>query len=220
MRYFYDAKLVPIGQPVNIPDEQGRPGLYTFTETSFAIERTRPGNVAVCLKHETSKRIGKLATLIPHRGWWICDFMLDPALRSELKVGQPVSVGLSILSVGSGVPILSEVSIVPRGAVDGACITRRHELKSVPIPPADKPSTAAAAAPPRVAARPVEIIHRGGSNSEDPFMVELHRRMDWAESRTCRPADMEVVLAGMRREIDGPTIAEVYAETIGRRVAA
>jgi hypothetical protein len=51
-------------------------------------------------------------------------------------------VGLSILSVGSGDPILSEVSVVPSSAVDGACITSRLELKPVPIPTAARTTTA------------------------------------------------------------------------------
>jgi hypothetical protein len=215
MRYLYDAKLVPIGQPVNLHDEHGRPDFYTFDEKSFEIERTRPSNVNVCLKHDRSKRIGKLTNLIPFRGWWICDFTIDPALRSELRVGQPVSVGLVSLSVGSGVPILSEVSIVRKGAVEGACITSRHELK--PSTPRSKPSPAARK--PTPAAGEV-ILHRTPAPVEDPFMVELQRRMDWAERRTGRPANMEDVLNGMRRELHGPSLDEVYAAHRAQRAAA
>ena len=41
--------------------------------------------------------------------------------------------------------------------------------------------------------------------------------MDWLEANTGRPPDMEAVLRGLRREIEGPTLDELYAETIGRR---
>jgi hypothetical protein len=49
-------------------------------------------------------------------------------------------------------------------------------------------------------------------------MAEVERRMEWAERRPGPIADMYVVIKGMRREIDGPTIDAFYAETLGRRV--
>jgi hypothetical protein len=76
--------------------------------------------------------------------------------------------------------------------------------------------------PARVSDRPVagEVIYREPAIIEDPYMLEVRRRMDWAERRSGRPADMEAILAHMGREEQGPTIDELYAEMVGRRVAA
>jgi hypothetical protein len=63
----------------------------------------------------------------------VADFTLDPELTVALHVGQPVSVGLSLFHSGSR--YLSEVSIVQRGAVEGAKVTRRFELKAAAAPP-------------------------------------------------------------------------------------
>jgi hypothetical protein len=48
-------------------------------------------------------------------------------------------------------------------------------------------------------------------------MKEFERRMDWIEATTGRPAEPGDVLRGLRRELDGPTLDELYAETIVRR---
>ena len=142
----------------------------------------------------------------------------------------PVSVGLDVLTVGSGSPMLSEVSIVRRGAVEGACIMSRYELKCDPV----KPKSAAPPARSKTAVPTagevfygsgrfgVGVIKRSGDH-DTAWMQELERRMDWLERRTGRQADMEIVLRDMQREVNGPTIDELYAETIGRgvrRVAA
>jgi hypothetical protein len=121
--------------------------------------------------------------------------MLDPALGSELRVGQPVSVGLVSLSVGSGVPILSEVSIVTKGAVDGACITRRHELKPVPSQRTEQPKPRAIAAP--VPAN--TVVYRTRKPQVDHH-AELQRRIDFAEANG-HHVDVEMIIVNMQAEL-------------------
>ena len=132
-KYLYSARILPICRPVVIPDVKGggrEP--QTFTEDSLRIERESRNPGKVLLDHDVLKRIGEVQTLWRHEGWFVADFTLDPELTAELHVGQPVSVGLSLFHSGSR--YLSEVSIVRRGAVDGAEITRRVELKAAPPP--------------------------------------------------------------------------------------
>ena len=73
--------------------------------------------------------------LYTNRDWWCCDFMLGPECPDdiEFEVGQPVSVGLSQLKIGSRGTFLREVSIVRRGAVEGA---RNHPALGDPGEPA------------------------------------------------------------------------------------
>jgi hypothetical protein len=67
--------------------------------------------------------------------------MLDRDVPNvELEVGQAVSVGLDYLKIGSGEPYLREISIVPRGAVEGAEVTRRVALEPVPVKPTSSPA--------------------------------------------------------------------------------
>jgi hypothetical protein len=74
-------------------------------------------------------------------GWWCAEFMLDRDVPNvELEVGQAVSVGLDYLKIGSGEPYLREISIVPRGAVEGAEVTRRVALEPVPVKPTSSPA--------------------------------------------------------------------------------
>jgi hypothetical protein len=139
-RYIYTAKLLPIGKPVKIPCEDGGPCVSTFNDTSFEIERTSKTKPEIWVNHDRDLRIGNVAMLYTHRDWWMCDFMPDRDCPDdiEFEVGQPVSVGLSQLKIGSRGMFLHEVSIVRRGAVEGAEITSRWEIKETPPPPATK----------------------------------------------------------------------------------
>ena len=103
-RYIYSAKLVPIGKPVNIPFENdGTLGISTFTDKSFEIERTSKTKPEIWVDHDRDLRIGKIGMLYTQREWWCCDFWLDREVPNdiEFEVGQPVSVGLSHLLIGS-----------------------------------------------------------------------------------------------------------------------
>ena len=97
MRYFYTARLLPIGKRVNIPDEKtGKPYFTTFNDKSFEIERTSKTKPEIWVNHNQAVRVGQVVMLYVSRaGWWECDFMLDPQLPNQLDVGQPMSVGLS-----------------------------------------------------------------------------------------------------------------------------
>jgi hypothetical protein len=140
-RYIYTAKLVPIGKPVNIPDQETRqPCISTFDDKSFEIERTSKSKPEVWVDHDRNLRVGKVGALYVQRGWHWCDFQLDRDVPDdiEFEVGQPVSVGLSQLKIGSRGTFLMEVSIVRRGAVQGAEITSRWQIPETPPPPATK----------------------------------------------------------------------------------
>ena len=139
-RYLYSARLVPIGKPVRMQFNDGSPPeLMTFTDESFEIERTSKTKPAICIDHNKDLRIGRVGLLYTDGGpssprWWCADFMLDVDVPDDVKfeVGQSVSVGLSQLKIGSRGTFLDEVSIVPRGAVEGAKITRRFALEPKP----------------------------------------------------------------------------------------
>ena len=106
------------------------------------------------------------------------------------------------------------------GAVAGAEIVERFDLG--PPKPKPNPKPAPAPAPKRVPARQV-VIHRQPSLTASRARLEdeeMRRRMDWLESTYGQPADPELVIRGMQMERHGPSPAELYAETIGRRVAA
>ena len=107
--YLYRARLVPIGQPVRIPDpDTGRTSLHQFDDKSFEIERTSKAKPGVWVNHDRALNVGKVETLAVRQGWWIADLVLDPDVDEELQVGQPVSVGLISFTRGSGDPYLRE----------------------------------------------------------------------------------------------------------------
>ena len=115
MRYFYSARLVPIGQPVRIPDEKpGRASVSEFHDKSFEIERASKTKPEVWVNHDRAVKVGKVMMLSVNRGWREADFLLDPELPNELELGQPVSVGLSYLTIGSGSRISVKSASTPK----------------------------------------------------------------------------------------------------------
>jgi hypothetical protein len=49
--------------------------------------------------------------------------------------------------------------------------------------------------------------------------AEMRRRLEWLEADTGR-YEVEAVILGMQRELHGPTIDELHAETLGRKRVA
>lgn len=127
-RWVYTARLVPLDVPVRIPTIAGTPtqALTTFDETTFALERTSPTRIPVLVNHDRTLDVGRLARCYPEDGWWHVAFALDRDIREELRVGQPVSAGITENKWGS--LFLDEVSIVPRGAVQGAQVVDRIDI--------------------------------------------------------------------------------------------
>ena len=107
------------------PPGSGQPCVSTFPDGAFELDLTSRRKPPILVMHDPSVRVGEVALLYKSRGWLCCDFMLDAELPNVLEVGQPLSVGLSQLLIGSGSPFLQEISIVPAGAVQGAEIIRR-----------------------------------------------------------------------------------------------
>jgi hypothetical protein len=149
-RYIYEAKLLPIGEPVRIPVNEAEPRRWetsTFDDKAFEIERTAKTKPEVWVNHNRALRIGQVVMLYVSRreGWWCAEFVLDRDVPNvELEVGQAVSVGLDYLKIGSGEPYLREISIVPRGAVKGAEVTRRVALEPAPVRPTSSPAAVSA----------------------------------------------------------------------------
>ena len=137
----YTARLVPLNVPLNIPARDGRPPFsYTFDHQTFAVEQASKRVIPVCDDHQRHKEIGRVDKLIAQLGFWEAEFSLDPDMN-ELEIGQPVSVALSTLGIGSGIPFITEISVVPHGAVKGAVVRNRRLIPTAkPEPP--KPTAA------------------------------------------------------------------------------
>jgi len=220
-RWFYEGRLLPFGVPVSIPDgKTGRPNVSTFADGTFELELGSRRKQPILVAHDPSVRVGEVVMLYKSRGWLCCDFMLDPDLPNVLEVGQPLSVGLSYLLIGSGSPFLREISIVPAGAVAGAEIVRRSELPPAkpakPTPSTPPPNRTTTTTP--AVAHPRTVATRTQHDEEQ--RAEVSRRMDRIERLTGRPANMEDVLAAMHLELHGPTLDELYAKHVLNRRAA
>jgi phage head maturation protease len=171
----------------------------------------------VLLSHDNKKPVGEIQRVFSEDGWWWADFTLDPSktfscvAADNLRVGSPVSVGYRTLRhdeslAKAGVKwhtsaILDEVSVLNHGehpAYSGAEIAFILPHKRVPRTAKSPPATATPE--PRKPAR-TQIIHRAAVVQPDPDIEELHRRIDWAERRTGRPADVETILTNLRVEL-------------------
>ena len=145
MSFLYQAALVPLDRPVTMPDDRGQPFTHTYTEDTFDVQRANAHNVKVCVGHDPDLEVGRLELLLTHAGWWRCTFRVDADIGDELKVGQPVSVGLAVMP--SGNPILREVSLVASARIAEAQITRRDRLKPKPVTPRRSTPAPTATAP-------------------------------------------------------------------------
>jgi hypothetical protein len=219
VRHLYSCRFLPIGQTVNVPTMDGSPWFTEFHARSFEPESTWAKQPDVCVDHDRDCVVGSVSSLYTYDRWWCAYFTLDPVLPNELEVGQPMSVGLELLGAGDGTPFLREISIVRHGAVKGAEITRRVALKPTPAP---KPPPTPPPEPARteVIHHPQQpVIHRRAPVSarhaaED---AEMRRRLEWLEQHTGR-YDLEAVVLGMQRELQGPSIFDL-ARASGLRVA-
>jgi hypothetical protein len=146
--YLYEARVVPIGRPVTLPDDHGRPRTWTFDKWNFGRSQRYARDIPVWLNHDPKLEIGKLRQLIPQRDWWVCCFEVDEVHRLDpFDVGQNLSVGLAFPADDPTVPSVGEVSIVRRGRVPGAEITMRVERDPErPSPAAARTTTARTAA--------------------------------------------------------------------------
>jgi hypothetical protein len=171
VRYLYGCQIAPIGRKVRIDDETRRPVTQTFQADTFALQRSRPGNIPVLVEHDHARRVGQLASLLPSGGWWHADILLDPEIDAELRVGAPVSVGLRGLP--SGNVILAEVSIVRRPLILHAKIVSRIGM---PDPE------------PRSWARPAGEVIR---HTDDERLIRYYRtpivRVPWMAQRRRKP---------------------------------
>ena len=222
-RHIYETRLVPLGKPVSIPvvgDGTSRLMTLTFNDKSFELERTARTKPEVWVNHDRALRIGQVAMLYTSREFWCCDWLPDRDIPDdiEFEVGQPISVGLSQRKIGSGEPYLRGISIVRHGAIEGAKIVRRSEIKPAPVKPTTSP--AAGRTTSDLASSPAStyyapVLTRSKRDLDD--MEELNRRLDWLE-RTGRSADYELVLTNLQDELHGRSLEREYAPATARRV--
>jgi hypothetical protein len=193
-RWLYTAQFAPLDKPVSIPDQNGRPIHTVYREDTFALQAKRPSDIKVCLQHDRSMEIGKLGSLIAHRGWWLADFTVDVE-GIEFEVGDPVSAGSYVFDNGSGNPIMRELSIVTRARIDDAKIIRKNRLPDLPARRGVPPS------PPAAAGEIVASIPQGRVRRRHTELDELHRRLDSAGPN----ADFELILEAYRNELGYPS---------------
>jgi len=156
-KYLYQARVVPIGKPWTVHDNQGQPVTWTFDRFRFSDSCARARNIPVCLSHDLDMRIGNLRSLSPNREWWVCFFELNDELGIEFDVGQNVSVGLSWHNDYLNTPRVEEISIVRLGRIPGAEITERMPwFEPKPAPAAAPPPT------PAIARQPAAEVIYGG----------------------------------------------------------
>ena len=212
-KYLYQARVLPVGRPTTLPDDAGRPVTFVFDQDNFSLSRSRAHDIPVCIGHDHGLEIGNLRSLTPNLGWWVACFELNDELGIEFEVGQPVSVGLTWHD--RSVPSVEELSIVRRGLVDGAAITHRM-LKPKPNP-APTPEPARTTEVVEVIQQAVVYRQPAASARDQAEEAEMRRRLQWLEKHTGR-CDVEAVVLGMRRELDGPTPEELLARHDMRRV--
>lgn len=159
-KWVYQARVVPIGKPMLVPDGHGQPTTFTFDRFNFSLSQRNAGagDIPILLDHDPKLEVGKIRSLSPNRDWWVCSFELrEDVIREPFDVGQPVSVGLGWARGYETTPWVGEVSIVRNGRVPGAEITARTLMPvPAPAPPAGVPRTATTRPEP-----PSEVIYGG-----------------------------------------------------------
>ena len=72
-RWMYEARLVPIGVPVRLPDAETRVlgAPETFHDKSFEIERTAKTKPEIWCNHDRGVKVGNVWMLYVSRGWWM-----------------------------------------------------------------------------------------------------------------------------------------------------
>jgi len=227
----YSARVVPMRQPTVFPDDHGRPRTFVFDEFNFSRPARTLGSrywaydVPVLLNHDFDLEIGRTRELSPTRDWWVATLEIDDSHDITFEPGQNVSIGLKWFNDDTTAPRMAELSIVRHGRVPGAEIVSWVELPPEPriSPPAargeDHPPVAAPRQPDgEVIQHAATVVYRhpvSARHAEED--AELRRRLDWVERMTGR-YPLEEVVAGMQRELNGPSLDDL-ARTYGKRAA-
>jgi hypothetical protein len=185
--------------------------------------RTLDREVPVVVDHSLDRKLGfvrEIAVIDDVDGTWFAGLATLDDAPAWLKPGTRASFEFKSLHRRE----LNGWDCVVRAILTEVSVL--HSLK--PVEPRAKvltlhrrkPKSSAAAAKPtpkRQAAGAGHIQREEVLLTEDPYMHEVQRRIEWAERRSGRRADMEAILKHMQREEQGLTIDEIYAETIVRR---
>jgi hypothetical protein len=191
-----------------------------------AFRKFNLDRLAVVVDHDMARPIGVVREIVEHEdtdGTWWAALATIPEPPGWLKRGAGVSFGFKNLHRADvngwevvRDALLDEISVLHlmHPGDPGAKVLTLHRTESSPARvTSDRPAAG-------------EVIYHEQATTEqairdgDPYMVEVLRRMDWAERRTGRQADMEIVLRDMQRELHGPSLDDVYAAHRAQRPAA
>ena len=119
----WTARVVPLDNPAE-----------RWDSSDFDLACERPWRIPVLVSHDAALEVGRLY-LVRERGGWIeADLTLDDTpigreAAEHMRIGQPVSVGAREMT-RPAMRWVTEVSLVERGAVPGAQVIGRRELRS------------------------------------------------------------------------------------------
>ena len=170
-----------------MPDNDGKPFTYTFTKSTFNVQRNLARDIKLCIGHDTRPRGRPPRAALNHGDWLRGTFVLPAEIAAEVKVGRPSAWGSQ--SCLPATPSLRELSLVPKAHVDGAQVTHRYELKPKPVTP--RPSTAQSDSTGDPAERPSPRIT---PRDEDE---EFRRRLEFYGDTV----PFELVLENMKHEL-------------------
>ena len=133
----WTARVVPLDNPAE-----------RWNSSDFDLARERPWRIPVLVSHDPAIEIGHLFLIHERADWVEADFILgDTPIGREaaeyMRIGQQVSVGAREMT-RPALRWVTEVSVVERGAVPGAQVIGRRELRSSTTGP--PPATPRAAA--------------------------------------------------------------------------
>ena len=95
--WVYQARVVPMGKPMLVPDKHGRPTTLTFDNVNLSQSQwhASEGDIPILLDHDPKLEVGKLRSLTPNREWWICSFELREDVIREPNRSNPASTSPS-----------------------------------------------------------------------------------------------------------------------------
>jgi hypothetical protein len=128
MTVVWTARVVPL-----------KTGADRWTSDDFTVARERPWKIPVLVGHDAALQVGRLHEIRERAGWIEADFILDDTqvgreAAEHMRIGQPVSIGARELTGTVPLRWARELSLVQRGAIRGAEIIGRRELRPTTAP--------------------------------------------------------------------------------------
>lgn len=164
MTTIWTARIVPVDPHPDPPT----PTRERWHSSEFAVAGERPWRIPVLVAHDRDLQVGHLYLLRERRGWAEADFVLtDAEAEQVMRIGQPVSIGGRQLTGKVKLRWINELSLVAEGAIRGAEVIGRRELRTTttPLPSATTARTAA----------PGEVIYGDGTVIRRPGIGQVLR---------------------------------------------